>query len=161
MRDRMRLQPVQLVQRPLERNVRDEMVQLGIFLADGRAARLVDERGRARERVVRVADLRRVTQSFAAEVGWEAGREVLEGAELRPNVHGVAVGRCVWGVMVEDHGENGLGAACVLDGLGGEEEALLVGGGGVVGAVLRGGGLGGVVGAGDVFEEEDYAVDGT
>lgn len=50
-------------------------------------------------------------------------------------------------------------AAGVLDGLGGEEE------GGVgcclVGSVLRGGGGCWGVGFAEVFEEEDYAVDGT
>ena len=49
-------------------------------------------------------------------------------------------------------------AAGVLDGLGGEEE------GGVgcclVGSVLRGGGGCWGVGCAEVFEEEDYAVDG-
>jgi len=62
------------------------------------------------------------------------------------------------GVLVKADGEDGLGAAGVLDGLGGKEEVF--GWGCCVGAVL--GGCGGCGGGGftEPFEEEDYAVDG-
>lgn len=60
--------------------------------------------------------------------------------------------------MVEDDGENGLGSAGVLDGLRGEEEAVVCGRA-VVGAVLGTGGGAGL--AADPFEEEYDAVDWT
>lgn len=60
--------------------------------------------------------------------------------------------------MVQDYGEDSLGAAGVLDGLGGEEE--VVGWGGDVGAVLGGCWGGGGGGFAEPFEEENYAVDG-
>lgn len=82
-------------------------------------------------------------------LGGESGGEVFEGGEVGADVEFV--------VFVEEDGEEGLGPAGVLDGLGGEEEGF--GGRVVVGAVeglvLGSGGVGGWV-----FEEKDYAVDG-
>jgi hypothetical protein len=54
-----------------------------------RAHGLIDEGRGAREGVVRGADGLRVGEGLAAEVWREAGREVLEGAELGPDVDGV------------------------------------------------------------------------
>ena len=61
-------------------------------------------------------------------------------------------------VLIQDDGKDSLGAAGVLDGLGGEEEVFRWGC--CVGAVL--GGRGGCRGGGfaEPFEEEDDAVDG-
>ena len=49
-------------------------------------------------------------------LGREGGCEVFEVFEVRADVDFV--------IFVEEDGEEGLGAACVLDGLGGEEEAF-------------------------------------
>lgn len=72
----------------------------------------------------------RIRKCLPAQIGWEAGREVLEGAQFRADLDGRGGGRGgrVWGgvgvVLVEDDGEDGLGAAGVLDGLVGEKEVV-------------------------------------
>lgn len=77
--DRIRLQPVKLIQHPVYRRVRNEMIHIPAFLLVLRSGRLVDERRCLCERVVRGANGLGVRECFAAEVGREAGREVLEG----------------------------------------------------------------------------------
>jgi hypothetical protein len=60
-------------------------------------------------------------------------------------------------VVVEDYGEDGLGAAGVLDCLGREEDVVF-GGGGIVASIK--GGFGSCAGCfTGPFEEENYAVD--
>lgn len=85
---------------------------------------------------MRCADCFAVREGFTAQVGREARREVFEGAELGADVDAVrgwraaaviitaaaaAVGVGIGVVVVEDHGEDGLGSAGVLDRLGGEK----------------------------------------
>lgn len=110
---------------------------------------------------MRSADGLGVGEGFAAQVGWETRREVLEGAELGADVDGGSTGGRtgrVLLVVIQDDGENGLRAAGVLNRLRGEEEAFFLGGGGVVGPVEGRGGV--TLGAGHPFEEENDAVDG-
>lgn len=152
MADGVRLQAVQLVQRAVDRRVGDEVVDVRVVVAGG-AGGFVDEGAGAREGVVRSADGLGVGERLAAQVRREPRREVLERAQLAADVDGrrVAGGR----VLVEDHREDGLRAAGVLDRLGREEEVCA--GVGVVRAVLRGCARGRRVA--QVFEEEDDAVD--
>lgn len=95
-----------------------------VIIAVLRRGRLIDERRRARKGVVCGADGLTVGEGLAAEIGREAGGEVLEGAQLGADVDSVRGSRrCGAGgvVVVEDDGEDGLRAAGVLDGLVGEE----------------------------------------
>lgn len=162
MANRERLQPIQLIQNTIERRIGYEMVELRVLFRNRRARRFIDERRRARKGIVRVADERRIAQRLAAQVWREARREVLEGAELGPDVDADACLRLLGvagedGVLVEDHGEDGLRAAGVLDRLGGEEEPVVCCFA-VVRAVLRDVGVARL--AAGPFEEEDYAVHG-
>lgn len=139
------LQAVELVQLAVDGEVGDEVegvVGLAVLL------RLVDKGAALGEAVVDLADELRVAEGLAADVGGEHAGKVLELAELVPDIDFVAV---------QDDAEEGLGAASVLDGLVGEEDA--VGGGFVVGAIV-GGGSAGVGAVGGELEEEDDAVYG-
>lgn len=149
-----RLQAVQLVEHAVDGRVGDEVIHIRV-LVGGRALCLVDEGRRPGERVVRGADDLRVGQRLAAEVGGEARGEFLERGQLGSDVDGH--GRRRGGVLVEDHGEDGLRAAGVLDRLPGEEDAV-VGRVLVIGAVRRGGRVARL--ASNPLEEEDDAVDG-
>lgn len=160
MRDRIRLQAIKLVQDATHSRVRDEMVHVcGVLVVLWWTGPFVDERRCAREGVMRCADCFAVREGFTAQVGREARREVFEGAELGADVDAVrgwraaaviitaaaavGVGVGVGVVVVEDHGEDGLGSAGVLDRLGGEKGRV-----GVVACVVlavlggfRGGGV--------------------
>lgn len=146
MRYRCGVQPVEFVERAVDGRVRDEVIEVVVL---GRHALLLAYKGAAaRERVVRLADEFAVAEALAAEVrGHEAG-EVFEFFERGADVDFV--------VLVQEHGEQRLGAAGVLDGLRGEEDLFC--GGGVGRAVGGDFGLFLCVVAGQVFEEEDQAV---
>lgn len=116
--------------------------------------RLVGEGAAAREAVVHLPDEVRVAQRLAPKFRRQHHGKVAEVLELRADFHVVVA---VAAVLVEEHAEEGLRRACVLDRLRGEEDALR----GVVvkGPVLRALDAGvGLVGR--VLEEEDYAVEG-
>lgn len=144
--DGVGLQAVKFVEHGVVDGVADEVVYVLGGGGGGIALGLVGEGAAPRETIVRLADQGRVGEGFTEQVGGEAGGEVFEGAQFRPDVD--AGGCCARGmgelgsVVVEDDGEDGLGAACVLDGLAGKEEAVVVDGGGAEGAILRGGGSG-------------------
>jgi len=152
-----RLEAVELVEGPVDGGVGDEVEGVG-GLVVGVALGLVDEGGGFREAVVHVADQLAVGEGLAAVFRGEGHGELAKVGQGGTDVDGI-VGRggCGVGRLVEEHAEQGLGAAGILDGLRGEEEALR----GVVveGAVERlvAGAVGGV---GGVLEEEDNAVDG-
>ena len=78
--DRMRLQPVKLVQSAVHRRVRNEMIHVGGILLVLRPGCFVGEGARAREGVMRGADRFRVRERLAAEFRGEPRREVFEGA---------------------------------------------------------------------------------
>ena len=160
MGDGVRLQAVELIEGVVPHCVADEVEDVfgarrGVTLC------LVGKGAAAREAVVCLPDQAGVGEGFAKEVGGEAGGKVFEGAELWADVDGCRrrLRRRVGGVVVENYGENGLGAAGVLDGLAGEEEAVVVDGGRGIGAILWGIRVGRC--RADVFEEEDDAIDGT
>ena len=156
--DGRRLQAVELVQRPVDGRVGDEVKRVLPFLVRA-ALRLVDKGAAAREAVVHVPDQLAVGQGLAAELGREDHGEL---AKVAQAVADVDVARLSFlGVrvvlLVEQHAQEGLGAAGVLYRLGGEEEPLA--GVVVVLAVER------LVGrpvraVGRELEEEDDAVDG-
>lgn len=147
------LKPVEFVQRPADRAVGDKVE--GVVALVRLSLSLVDERTALGEAVVHVANELRVGQGLAAKLGREHHGELAEVAQriAHVDVAGLASGRIR---LVEQHAQQGLCAACVLDCLCREKEALrcIV----VVGAVERL--LTAVGSVGRVFEEEYDAVDG-
>lgn len=108
---------------------------------------------------MRRSDELAIRECLPTEGRGERGGEVAEVAQVGPYIY--ALGG-VWsgltfsrgaGVLVEEDGEEGLGAACVLDDLVGEEEGVCCGV--VESAVVGVGGVGGGGFVGGVFEEED------
>lgn len=82
MANRMRLQSIQLIQRAINRRVRDKVVHIrGILFVLG-TGRFIRERACAGEGVMRGADSFRVGEGFTAEFGREACCEVFEGAQF-------------------------------------------------------------------------------
>ena len=157
MGNRRRLEAVELVQHAVDGRVGDEVE--GVLGRIIRVARgLVDKGAALGEAVVHVADELGVGEGLAAELGGQDHGELAEVAEGGAHVNaGVCV---VVGRLVEEHAEEGLGAAGVLDRLRGEPE-----GGGLRRGVVEGPVEGLVVvcavgGVGREFEEEDYPVDG-
>lgn len=128
MADGIGLQAIQLIQHTVHGRIGNEMKHIAaVIVAVLRRGRLIDERRRARKGVMRGADGLAVGEGLAAQIGREAGGEVLEGAQLGADVDGVRGSRCGGAggvVVVEDDGENGLRAAGVLDGLVGEERRV-------------------------------------
>lgn len=154
MTNRIRLQTIQFIQRPIHRRIPNKMIHISFLVSRG-AHRLIDKRTRPRKRIMRRPHRLGVRERLTAQIRREPRREVLEGPELISDVDGVRRGRGT--VLVEDYGEDGLRAAGVLDCLGREEEVLWRGF--VVRSVY--GGFGCCRGlVAEVFEEEDYAVDG-
>lgn len=127
----MRLQPVQFIQHAIHRGIRDEVIDIRLFVWRD-AGRLIDKRGSASKCIMRGPDDLGVGESLSAKLRREGGGEVLEGTELRAYVYREGSrGGCV---LVKNDGENGLSAAGVLDRLGCEEYAVFCRGR-VVGAV--------------------------
>jgi len=118
MTNRMRLQSIQLIQNPVDRRVRNKVIHIRRILLIMRTGRFIRKGTCARECIMRCANGFRVREGFAAEFGRETCCEVFEGAELGADVYCWQSGR---GIVVEDHGEDCLGAAGVLDRLGCEE----------------------------------------
>ena len=129
-----------------------------VLCPDVLALRLVREGAAAREAVVHGPYELAVAERFAAQVGGEGGGEGFEFAEVGADLDPARGGRRGGRVVVEDHTEDGLCAAGVLDCLRGKEEICVGDCVGIVFAVLW---LRLVLGVADIFEEEDYAVDGT
>jgi len=143
------LEAVELVQGAVDVCVGDEVEDV-LALARVLALRLIGERARLGEAIVHVTNQLRVAECLAAELGGQNHGEFLEVAEVGANVDLAGL------VLVEQHGQQSLRAARILDRLCGEEEVLcrvvvecaverLVCGG--IGAVCR------------ILEEEDDAVD--
>jgi len=133
----------------------------------GDALRLVCEGRGARESIVGGPDGGRIAERFAPEVGREACGEVLEGGELGADRDAAFVawrgeGRLLLLLLflIQDDGEDGLGATGILDGLCGEEEVRWGFGCGRVEGAIEGSG-GAVGGGGDVLEQKNEAVDWT
>lgn len=140
------LQAVELVQGAVDVGICDEVEGI---LGLARLLCLVDEGAAAGEAVVHLSDEVGVAQGLAAELRGQDHGELAKVAQLLADLD---IGR-----LVEEHAEEGLGGAGVLDGLGGEEDVLR--GGVVEGAVARA--VGRCVGlVGRVLEEEDDAIDG-
>lgn len=104
----------------------------------------------AREAIVDFTDKIRVGQGLAAELGWQLDGEVAEITERSTNID-------TGGGLVEEHAEEGLRGAGILDGLGSEEDGAC---GVVVEGAVEGAVDGGVGAVGWVLEEEDDAVEG-
>lgn len=137
MANRIRLQPIKLIQHTVDRRIRDEMIHIAaLIIPILRRGRLINERRRARERIMRSTDSLAVREGLAAEIGREARGEIFEGAQFGANVDRVRGRGGERVVVVEDHGEDGLRAAGVLNGLRREEGRVGVVGGGFVFAVL-------------------------
>ena len=156
--DRRRLQTVELVKGTADGRVGNKVKGVPVLLV-GPALRLVDEGTAARKRVVRVADQLRVGERLAADLGRQGDGELAEVAKLVADVDvpRVALPRDGRVRLVEEHAQERLCAARILDGLVGKEEAL-------AGVVVEGA-VEGLVGASvwlvrRVLEEEDDAVDG-
>lgn len=140
------LQAVELEQHAVDGQVGDEVERV-VRLAG--LVRLVDERAAPREAVVHLADQIRVAQRLAAELGRQHHGEFAEIGQRLAHVD-------VCGA-VEQHAEEGLGGARVLDRLRGEEDGL----GGVTVELAVEGPVGSGVGlVRRVLEEEDDAVNG-
>lgn len=80
MADRMRLQSIKLIQRPIDRRIRNEVVNIRALLVVLWTRRLIGKRARPRKAVVRAPDRFRVRERFAAQLRREARCEVFEGA---------------------------------------------------------------------------------
>lgn len=155
MANRIRLQPIKLIQRTIDRRIGNEVVNVRALLIILRTGRLIRKRTRPRKTIVRAPDGFRVRERFAAKLRRESRREVFKGAQLFAQLNCWLRRGLV--VVVEDYGEDGLCTAGVLDCLAGEEKVVVCGGL-VVGSVE--GGFGACAGCfACPFEEEDYAVD--
>lgn len=106
------LQAVELVEHAVDRRVRDEVEHV-LGLGGALLLRLVGEGGAAGEAVVHLADEVRVAEGLAAELGGQLDGELAEVREVGADVDVL--------LLVHQDAEEGLGGACVLDGLGGEE----------------------------------------
>lgn len=80
MANRIRLQTIKLVQRPIDRRVRNEMVNIRTLLIILRPRRLIGERARPRKAIMRGPDTFRVRERFAAQFRREPRCKVFEGA---------------------------------------------------------------------------------
>lgn len=133
------------------------MESIPVFLV-GSALRLVDKGTAARKRVVRVANQLRVGEGLAADLGGQRDGELAEVAKLVADVDlpGFTLLRDGRVGLVEEHAQQRLRAARVLDRLVREEEPLA----GVVVEDAVFGLVGAPVGlVRGVLEEEDDAVD--
>lgn len=155
MANRIRLQSIKLIQRPIDRRIGNEVVNVRTLLIILRPRRLIRKRTRPRKAIVCAPNRFRVRERFAAKLWRESSCELFEGAQLFAELNCWLGIRRV--VVIEDYGEDGLCTAGVLDCLGGEEEVVVCGGL-VVGSVE--GGFGACASSfARPFEEEDYAVD--
>lgn len=123
--DGRRLQPVQLVQHPVDGRIRNEVKRV-LRLVVGPPRRLVHERTAPREAVVHIPYLLRVAQRLAAELGRQDHCELLEIPQLVAHVDEAGLGalRRRRVRLVQQHAEQCLCPARVLDRLRGEEDVL-------------------------------------
>lgn len=99
------------------------MVHIRRILLILRTSRLIRKRTSPGKSIMRRANGLRVRERLPAQFRRKPSREVFEGAQLVAESDGGQWRRRV--IVVEDDGEDGLGAAGVLDCLRGEEDVVL------------------------------------
>lgn len=147
MRDGSRLKTVQFIQSAVDGRIGDKVER--ILSLSARLVRLIGKGTATGEAVVHLANEVRVTEGLTTELGRQHHSKLSKLAQLLANLDVVR--------LVEQHTQQRLRGARILDRLGGEKDVLR-------GRVVKGavaGALGCRIGlVGRVLEQEDDAVDG-